>query len=130
MTLQNQKLGNLVEFNPDTTKQAQEVTFSRKLQKTIHNQVYFNHNSVKQVPSQKHLGMYLDTKLNFQEHLNNLLSKVSKTIGLLWKLQAFLLCQSLVTVYEAFIRLHLHYGDIIYDQTYNESFGKNGVNTI
>ena len=68
MTLQNQKLGNLVEFNPDTTKQAQEVTFSRKLQKTIHNQVYFNHNSVKQVPSQKHLGIYLDTKLNFQEH--------------------------------------------------------------
>ena len=68
--------------------------------------------------------MYLDTKLNFQEHLNNLLSKVSKTIGLLWKLQAFLSCQSLVTVYKAFLRLHLHYGDIIYDQTYNESFGQ------
>ena len=117
-------------FNPDPIIQAQEVIFWRKPQKTNHNQVYFNHNSVKQVSSQKHLGMYLDTKLNFQEHLNNLLSKVSKTIGLLWKLQAFLLCQSLVTVYEAFIRLHLHYGDIIYDQTYNESFGKNGVNTI
>ena len=68
--------------------------------------------------------MYLDTKLNFQEHLNNLLSKVSKTIGLLWKLQAFLSCQSLITVYKAFIRLHLHYGDIIYDQTYNGSFGQ------
>ena len=47
----------------------------------------FNHNSVKQVPSQKHLGMYLDTKLNFQEHLNNVLSKVDKTIGLLRKIQ-------------------------------------------
>ena len=47
----------------------------------------FNHNSVKQVPSQKHLGMYLDAKLNFQEHLNNVLSKVNKTIGLLRKLQ-------------------------------------------
>ena len=57
-----------IKFNSDTTKQAQEVTFSRKLQKTIHNQVYFNHNFVKQVPSQKHFGMYLDTKLNFQEH--------------------------------------------------------------
>ena len=66
--------------------------------------------------------MYLDTKLNFQEHLNNVLSKVNKTIGLLHKLQAFLLRQSLVTVYKAFIRPHLDYGDIIYDQTYNESF--------
>ena len=109
-------------FNPDPSKQAQEVIFSRKLQKTNHNQVYFNHNSVKQVPSQKHLGMYLDTKLNFQKHLNNVLSKVNRTIRLLRKLQAFLLRQSLVTVYKAFIRPHLDYGDIIYDQTYNESF--------
>ena len=30
-------------FNPDPSKQAQEVIFSRKLQKTNHNQVYFNH---------------------------------------------------------------------------------------
>ena len=91
-------------FNPDPSKQAEEIIFSRKLQKTNHNQVYFNHNSVKQVPSQNHLGMYLDNKLNFQKHLNNVLSKVSKTIGLLRKLQAFLLRQSLVTVYKAFIR--------------------------
>ena len=52
-------------FKPDPSKQAQEVILSRKLQKANHNQVYFNHNSVKQVPPQKHLGVYLDTKLNF-----------------------------------------------------------------
>ena len=38
-------------FNPDPSKQAQEVIFSRILQKANHNQVYFNHNSVKQVSS-------------------------------------------------------------------------------
>ena len=37
------------------------------------------------------------------------------------KLQAFLPRQSLVTVYKAFIRLYLDYGDIIYNQTYNDS---------
>ena len=109
-------------FNPDPSKQAQEVIFSRKLQKTNHNQVYFNHNSVKQVPSQKHFGIYLDTKLNFQEHLNNVLSKVNKTIGLLRNLQALLQRQSLFTVYKALIRPYLDYGDSIYDQTYNDSF--------
>ena len=102
-------------FNHDPDKQAQEVTFTRKLQKTNHNQDYFNHNSVKQVHYQKHFGMCLDAKLNFQEHLNNVLSKVNKTIGLLRKLEAFLPRQSLVTVYKAFIRLYLDYGDIIYD---------------
>ena len=35
----------------------------------------FNNNSVQQVPSKKHLRMYLDTKFNFQEHLNKILSK-------------------------------------------------------
>ena len=49
-------------FNPDPKKQAQEVIFSRKLQKTSHPSIYFNNKSVKQVPSQKHLGMILDNE--------------------------------------------------------------------
>ena len=53
--------------NPGPSKRAQEVIFSRKLQKANHNQVYFNHNSVKQIAFQKYLEMYLDTKLNFQK---------------------------------------------------------------
>ena len=52
-------------------------------------------------------------KLNFQKHLNNILSKVNKTIGLQRKLQVFLPRQSLVRVYKAFIRLRLDYGDIL-----------------
>ena len=75
--------------------------------------------------------MYADTKLNSREHRNNVLIKVNKTIGLLWKLQAFLPRQSLVTVYKAFIRQHLDYEDIIYNQIYDCHFDqKNGVDTI
>ena len=36
-----------------------------------------------QSKNHKHLGMILDTKLEFQEHLKDKLSKISKTIGLL-----------------------------------------------
>ena len=64
----------------------------------------------------------LDTKSNFQEHLNNILSKVNETTGLLRELQAFLPRQSSGTLYNAFTRPDLNFGDIIYDQTYNESF--------
>ena len=49
---------------------------------------------------------------------------VNKTIGLLRKLQAFLLRQSLVKVYKAVIRPHLDCRDIIYDQTYNDFMKK------
>ena len=58
-------------FNSDPSKQAQEVIFSRQFQKTNHNPIYINHSSVQQVPTDKHLGMYLDTELSFQKHLNN-----------------------------------------------------------
>ena len=52
-------------FNPDPSKQAQEVIFSRKFQKRSHPSLYFNNNPTEQVSFQKHLGMILDTKLNF-----------------------------------------------------------------
>ena len=45
-------------FNPDPSKQAQEVTFSRKLQKSTHPTLNFNYNTVTQSVTQKHLGMF------------------------------------------------------------------------
>ena len=66
--------------------------------------------------------MFLDCKLNFEEHLKTIVNKINKTIGLLRKLQNFLPRKSLLTMYKSFIRPHLDYGDIIYDQTYNTSF--------
>ena len=50
-------------LNPDSSKQAQEVIFSRKLQKSTHPTLSFNNNTVTpQSGTQKHLGMLLDTK--------------------------------------------------------------------
>ena len=66
--------------------------------------------------------MLLDTKLDFQEHLKCILNKVNKKIGLLRKLHHILSRSPLLTIYKSFIRPHLHYGDIIYDQAYNASF--------
>ena len=109
-------------FNPDPSKQAQKVIFSHKIRKTCHPSIYFNNKSVRQVPSQKHLGMILNAKLDFQEHLENILNKVNRTIGLLRKLQNILPRGPLLTIYKSFIRPHLDYGDVIYDQHYNNSF--------
>ena len=121
------KISNLafqwkMSFNPDPSKQAQEVIFSRKLQKINHPSIYFNNNPIEQVSSQKHLGMILDAKLNFQEQIKNLLTKVNKIIGLLRKLQNILPRGSLLTIFKSFVRLHLDYGDVIYDQSFNNSF--------
>ena len=101
-------------FNADLQKQAQEVIFSRKINK-IDSSLYFNDNLVKSSLTHKHLGMILDTKLDFSLHLRNVQKKVNKTIGLLRKLQDALPRVSLITIFKSFIRPHLDYGDIIYD---------------
>ena len=66
-------------FNPDPFKHAQEVIFSCKLQKS-------SNISVIQSTTQKHLGILLKVKVNFQGHSRNIYSKVNKTIDLLRKL--------------------------------------------
>ena len=66
-------------FNPDSIKQAQEIIFSRKLQKSVYSRLHFNNIAVTQSATQKHLGMLLDVKLDFQGHLENIYSKVNQT---------------------------------------------------
>jgi len=111
-----------MQFNPDPTKQAQEVIFSRKIRNQSHPSLYFNNNPVQKTTSQKHLGLHLDTKLDFQEHLKKVFAKVNKPIALLRKLRTILPRSALLTIYKSFIRPHLDYSDIIYDQAFNNSF--------
>ena len=49
-------------FNPDHSKQAQEIIFSRKIQENFHPPFYFNNIKVEQTALQKHLGIFLDPK--------------------------------------------------------------------
>ena len=101
-------------FNPDITKQAQEVIFSRKNSKNDLLIVYFNKPLVAHTTCLKHLGMCLDEKLSFNHHVKEIIGKANKGIGLIHKLAHVLPRQSLLTIYISFIRPHLDYGDIIY----------------
>ena len=109
-------------FNLDPTKQAHEVIFSPKAKEMYHSLLVFNNVSVSQLSSQKHLGVILDSKLIFDEHLKMVSLKISKTLGLLWKLQNLLPRSALIRIYKAFVKPYLDHGDILYDQTYNMFF--------
>ena len=50
------------------------------------------------------------------------MKKAMKGIGLLRKLQSILPRTSLLTIYKSFIRPHLDYGNIVYDQPSNDVF--------
>ena len=109
-------------FNPDPTKQAQEVIFSRKNNKPYHPDLIFNQTNIKRTSSQKHLGLILDEKLNFKQHLKVLIDKASKGISVLRKLRYQIPRRSLISLYKSFIRSILEYADVVYDQPTNNSF--------
>ena len=109
-------------FNLDVSKQAQECIFSRKQAKLVHPDLVFNNTSVHQTHCQKHLGVYLDMKLNFKLHIKEKISKAMKGIGIIKKLSNVLPRKSLITIYKSFVRPRLDYGDLIYDPPNNESF--------
>ena len=65
-------------FNPDASKQAQEIVLSRKANASNHATVYFNNVPVIRDNIQKHLGLFLDSKLNLLIHINEKIKKVLK----------------------------------------------------
>ena len=109
-------------FSLDPSKEAQEVIFSRKSKRSTDPSLVFNNNNVYKTFSQKHLGVTLDFKLKFEEHLNNVLAKVNKAVGLLRKLRNILPRTTLITIYKTFIPPDKDSGDVLYDQASNNSF--------
>ena len=63
-----------------------------------------------------HQGQYLDAELNFSDHINEKIEKAVRGISVIKKLNVTLLRSSLLQIYRFFIRPHLDYGDVIYDQ--------------
>ena len=74
-------------FNPDPSKPVQEVLFSRKKQVQIHPTLSLNNIQVERALYQKHLGLILDEKLNFTQHIVNAVSKINKSISIIKKTQ-------------------------------------------
>ena len=73
-------------------------------------------------PSVKHLGMLLDSRLNFNEHVQNKTNKCYKIIGLIKNFSIHLPREALLRIYKSFVRPNLDYGDTIFDKPNNESF--------
>ena len=73
-------------FNPDVSKQAQEVIFSRKQAKLVHPDLVFNNIPVHQTHCEKRLRVYLDMKLNFKLHIKEKISKAMNGIRIINKI--------------------------------------------
>ena len=111
-----------MKFNPDPNNQAQEVNSSNRINKDSSLSITFNNIKVETISLQKHLGLILDERLNFNKHLESKINKGYKIIGFLKGLSNKLPRDALLRICKYFVRSHLDYGDIVYDKHNNESF--------
>ena len=72
-----------MKFNPDRNKQGQEITFSWEENASLHPMIHFNNKPNNSNKIHKDLGIVLDSRLRYEDHIKSVLSKVNKTIGLL-----------------------------------------------
>ena len=67
-------------------------------------------NIINETSVTKFLGIHLDKKFNFVNHMTEMSMKVAKSIGFLYKLNRFLPETILKTLYTSLLRLYLSYG--------------------
>ena len=58
-------------YYSEITKQAAEVCFSHKRDNVPHKPLTFNNNKIQSAPAQKHLELILDSKRDFNQHVDN-----------------------------------------------------------
>ena len=66
--------------------------------------------------------MHIDEELNFDANIKEKTAKAKKGIGIIHFKPHLLPRESLITIYKSFVRPHIDYSDIIYDQLNNEHF--------
>ena len=72
-----------MQFNPDKNKQAIQVIFPQKRDRSAHPLLYINRSEVILKHEQKHLGMILDSELNFYSHVKEKIVSARKAIGVM-----------------------------------------------
>ena len=98
------------------------VQFSRKINLVDTPLVYINNLAVASCETHKHLGLLLDKRLAFDHHIEEMILRANKDIGHITRLRRYLQRNSLLTIYKAFIRPHVDYGDVVSDYPGNACF--------
>ena len=105
--------GNKLTVN---TKKSNIVTFGmkRRISKIHDITLHLNNEKLIKVPFYKYLGVYLDSTLNFNKHIDNTRKIISHKLYLLSRIRRYRDENTAICIYRSMIAPILDYGDIIY----------------
>jgi hypothetical protein len=101
-----------VDFSPPKTE---ELIISRKRTPIDHPLANLDGTPIHRVQNHKHLGLTLSTDLSWNTHINEIVNKANKRLGIMRTLKYKLDRLSLEKIHLGFIRPILEYGDVVWD---------------
>ena len=103
------------------------IVTGKRLSKRMDNDklsIQINEKELDQVQSQKHLGVTIDNKLSFDDHVEELCKKLSQRIAVLKKIRRFLPTEQRMLYYNALIKQVMMYGSTIWTSCSSENLTK------
>ena len=111
---------NKISINSDKTYY---IVFSYKNSPPI-SPIILGTSQVLETASTKFLGVILDNRLSFKNHTNHILSKLSKSVGVLYKLSHYLPLNILKLLYQTMVHPYISYGIEAWYATYKNATHK------
>lgn len=100
------------------------ILFQRKLN-PLTSDLYIDNNKIKTVDEVRDLGVTLDYKLNFENHVNNIVQSAFRRLGFVLRVtKDFTGLQSVITLYVAYVRSILEYSSVIWNPLYHKYIDK------
>ena len=96
----------------------QKVKRAKNMEIKLHGQV------LKQVPSYKYLGFILDSTLNYNLHVGQVIRTVLHKLILLSKIKRYLKDDTALSIYKSMMLPYFDYADVIFDTALNKDITK------
>ena len=100
------------------------MVFHSKNKCSVDMNIKIDNNIINRVSYTKFLGIIIDEKLNWKQHINYVSGKVSRCIGMIIKSRKVLNTESLLTLYYSFIYPFLIYCNHVWGSTYISHLNK------
>ena len=120
--LQNWSHKNRMILNERKTKSM--LIIRKRLDKKLESldlQIELNNTAIEQVDVFSLLGLKIDMRLTFDEHVDALCNKLSQRIGILRKIKVFLPLEQRINYYNAMIKQPMMYGSIVWSACSREN---------
>ena len=102
-------------------KKTNYMLFTRSRNRPLKLNIVIDNESIGEVRRTKFLGVFIDNKLNWKDHITYISGKISRGIGMIIKARNYLNQDGLLALYHAFIYPYFTYCNHIWGATYKSN---------